>query len=259
MGSASVQGQLWSIAPRAWADGGEPLMYPLHEACVKALGPLRERTVLDAGCGTGYALQLAAADGARVAGLDASAAMLDIVRERVPDADLRVGDVEALPYDDGTFDVVTAFNSIQYAADPRSAVAELARVARPGGRVAIGVWGDPARCETEAMFAAIRAVAPPPAGTPAPLAVSAAGVVEGLLAGAGLVPVDGDEVDCPFVYADLDSAWRAHFGGGPLQKAIQVAGEPAVRAAFDGAHAGSRQPDGSYRQDNVFRYVIATK
>ena len=50
---------------------------------------------------------------------------------------------EELPYDDGSFDVVTAYNAIQYAVDPAHAVAELARVCRPGGRVAIGIWGEP--------------------------------------------------------------------------------------------------------------------
>ena len=51
--------------------------------------------------------------------------MLEVARDRTPDADLRVGEIQALPYDDASFDVVTAFNSIQYAADPAAAVAVL--------------------------------------------------------------------------------------------------------------------------------------
>ena len=102
-------------------------------------------SLLDAGCGAGLALRLAAEQGARVSGLDASAALLDVARGRLPDADLRVGDIEELPYDDASFDVVTAYNSIQYASDPKTAVAELARVARPGGRVVVEVWGEAPR------------------------------------------------------------------------------------------------------------------
>ena len=65
-------------------------------------------------------------------------------------------------FGDATFDVVTAFDAVQYAAEPKAAAAEPARVPRPGGRVAIGVWGDPARCETEVVFQRVRRLAPIP-------------------------------------------------------------------------------------------------
>lgn len=259
MGSAQIQGALWGTAPRRWAEYGESLLWPLHEATVAALEPLSGLSMLDAGCGTGYALQLANRAGARVSGLDASAPLLDVARERVPDADLRVGDLESLPYDDDTFDVVTAFNSVQYATDPAAAVAELARVVRPGGRVAIGVWGEPERCEAEVVFAAVRAVAPPPPGTPAPLAISTSGVVEGLLTDAGLALATTGEVNCPFLYPDLESSWRGHGAAGPLVGAVQVAGEGPVRKAFLAAHEPFVRDDGTVRQENVFRYVIGIR
>jgi SAM-dependent methyltransferase len=259
MGSAAVQGQLWGTGPGDWAAVIEPLLRPIHVATVEALAPLSGLRLLDAGCGTGLALRLAAERGARVSGLDASAALLDMVRGQLPDADLRVGDIEDLPYDDATFDVVTAFNSIQYAADPKTAVAELARAARPGGRVAIEVWGEPARCEAEIFFARLKELAPPPPGTAAPLAVSEPGAVEGLLIAAGLEPYATGEADCPFSYRDLDAGWRGQSAAGPVQRVIQLAGEQAVREAFDEVHRPHRQPDGSYRQENVFRYVIARK
>jgi SAM-dependent methyltransferase len=259
MGSAIVQGPLWSTGPHDWAQVIEPQLRPIHLATMEALAPLSGLSVLDAGCGTGLALRLAAERGARVSGLDASAVLLDVVRGQLPGADLRVGDIEELPYDDATFGVVIAFNSIQYAFDPKTAVAELARVARPGGRVAIEVWGEPARCETEVLFARLRELAPPPPGTPAPLAVSEPGVVEGLLTAAGLEPSAAGEADCAFIYPDLGTGWRGQSAAGPLQRVIQLAGEEAVREAFDEVHAPYRQPDGSYRQQNTFRYVIARK
>jgi SAM-dependent methyltransferase len=254
-----MQARLWGKHPDTWADCIEPQMRPLYEATLAALGPLAGAGLLDAGCGTGLALALAADRGATVTGLDASAPMLAVARRRLPGADLRVGDIERLPYDDATFDVVCAFNSLQYALDPADAAAELARVCRPGGRVAIGVWGDPDRCETEALFARLRSLAPPPPGTPAPLACSDHGVIEGLLEGAGLTLTGGDEVSCPLTFTDHDHAWAAHTSAGPLRKVIDAVGADAVRSVLTEVLEADRKPDGQLRQDNVFRHVTATK
>ena len=73
--------------------------------------------LLDVGCGGGFALLLAARRGAAVSGIDATAALVEIARERIPGAPLAVGDLEdPLPYDAGAFDVITAFNSVQFTA-----------------------------------------------------------------------------------------------------------------------------------------------
>src|SRR6185312_13598014 len=148
------------------------------------------------------------------------------------------------PFDDETFDAVTAFNSIQYAVDPATAVAELARVCRHGGRVVIGIWGDPRRCETEGLFARLRSLAPPPPGTPAPLACSDPGVVEELMAKAGLDVTAGAEVDIPIEFSSLDEAWAAHRSAGPLQKVIDIAGADQVRSVIDAVLTADRKPDG---------------
>jgi SAM-dependent methyltransferase len=259
VGPAAEQSRLWGAATRDWAEVCEPLSRPLHEATLAALAPLAGLRLLDVGCGTGLAMLLAARQGARVTGLDVAVPMLRIARERLPEAVLQAGDLQALPFDDGTFDVVTAFNAVQYAADPAVAVAELARVTRPGGRVAVGVWADPARCETEALFQRVRALAAPPPGTHAPLALSTPGVVERLLADAGLVETASGEVQCPFVYPDLATGWRGQSSIGPFRRAIEIVGEDAVRKVFVETLERHRQPGGSYRQENVFRYVIARK
>src|SRR5680860_1194430 len=252
---AASQGQLWGRHPQAWADGHEALMQPLYDATLDALGSLAGLQILDAGGGAGLALSLAAARGAVVSGHDASEGLLSVARERVPDARLSAGSIEALPHAAATFDAVMSFNAIQYAVDPAVAVTELARVTRPGGRVSIGIWGDPARCETEVLFGRLRALAPPPPGTPAPLACSAPGVVEDLLTKAGLTVTGGAEVACPFTFRDLDHAWTANQAGGPFQKVIEIAGEAAVRKVVDESLEADRKPDGQLRQDNVFRYV----
>ena len=61
----------------------------------------------------------------------------------------------------------------------------------------------------------------------------------------------------PLIYPDLDTAVRTQLSSGPARLAIEHAGEPSTRKALAAAFAGSRQPDGSYRQDNAFRYLIA--
>ena len=259
MGSAEIQGELWGRDPQTWARYQEVQMRPLYDAALDALEPLAGRALLDAGCGAGLALRLAADRGAAVSGLDASAPLLEVARGRVPAAGLRTGDIQALPYDDAAFDVVTAFNSIQYATDPAAAVAQLARVCRPGGQVTIGVWGDPGRCQTEALFARLRTLAPPPPGTPAPLAVSDPGMVENLLEKAGLVVTSGGETPVSFCYADHEEAWTAHISAGPLRKVIEMAGPDAVRQVMRDVLEADRKPDGQLRQDNVFRYVLAAK
>jgi SAM-dependent methyltransferase len=259
MGSADVQGELWGRDPQTWAEFQEPQMQPIYNVTLDALEPLAGRALLDAGCGAGLALRLAADRGAVVSGLDASASLLGIARGRTPGADLRTGDIQALPFGDASFDIVTSFNAIQYATDPAVAVQQLARVCRPGGLVAIGVWGDPARCETEALFARLRSLAPPPPGTPAPLAVSEPGAVESLLEKAGLTVAGGGEAPVSFSYRDHEQAWTAHISAGPLQKVIDIAGAGAVRQAMHDVLEADRKPDGRLCQDNVFRYVLAAK
>ena len=259
MGSAAVQGPLWGRHPEIWSTTMEQKMRPLYLATLEALQPLGGKAVLDAGCGAGQAAADAAVRGAAVSGVDASAPLLGVARRRTPAGDFRQGDIEALPFEDESFDVVTAFNAIQYAVDPASAVAELARVCRSRGEVAIGVWGDPSRCETESLFGRLRSLAPPPPGTPAPLACSDPGVVENLLTKAGLSVRGGAEVAIPIEFADLDEAWTAHASAGPLQKMIDTVGPDSVRQVIDAVLEADRKPDGALRQDNVMRYVLATK
>ena len=93
------------------------------------------------GCGTGELCRLAADRGATVSGIDAAEGMIDRARARLSDADLRVGAIENLPWDDDSFDVVTGFNSFQFAAERLDGFREARRVARPrraGRRLRLG-------------------------------------------------------------------------------------------------------------------------
>jgi len=122
-GSADRWGPLWGARPADWALS-EDQQFPTYEDALSRVGLEPEQLVLDVGCGVGSFLRLVADRGARACGIDASEALLDVARTRLPDADLRVGDMEALPYDDDTFDLVTGFNSFFFANDIVAALRE---------------------------------------------------------------------------------------------------------------------------------------
>ncbi len=259
MGTSKRQGELWSARARDWADAQEHTVLPLYEAVLKdaAIGPRTQ--VLDVGCGAGAFCRLAHEHGARVSGLDASDALVAIAKQRVPAGDFRVGEMEALPHENGSFDLVCGFNSFQYAADPTRALIEARRVARPGGAVSIAVWGPAELCETAAVLGALgKLMPPPPPGAPGPFALSSESALETLARSAGLVPMRHGRADCAFTYADEATALRGLLSSGPSVMAIGIAGEAAVRDATAAAIAPFKQSDGRVVMNNVFVYLIAT-
>ena len=107
---------------------------------VEALGLSGGEQVLDVACGTGNAALLARRAGAIVTGLDASPRLLEVARERVPRAEFVHGDAARLPFEDGRFDAAVSVFGLIFARPGEAAAAEIARVVRPGGRVAITTW-----------------------------------------------------------------------------------------------------------------------
>jgi SAM-dependent methyltransferase len=115
---------------------------PLYTEAVRLAGVRPGHVVLDVGCGTGRALPaLAAAAGAdgRVLGLDFTPGMLEAVRKagRGDAATLVLADARRLPVADATADVIFAAGLVHHLPDPEAGLAELARVTRPGGILAI--------------------------------------------------------------------------------------------------------------------------
>jgi len=260
MGSAAVQGQLWGAEARDWAELQEQNTLPLYGAALAAGRVRRGTRLLDAGCGAGLVALLAALRGAEVAAVDAAPALLAIARERLPEADVREADLEALPYADAAFDAVLAVQSVFFAADMAAAMGELARVARPGGRVVATGWGPADRCAYARVVGALGPLLPPPPpGASGPFALAAPGAWETLFDGAGLRVAGRGEVACPFVFDDGDAAWRAHASVGPVRRAIEVAGEAVVRAATAAVDRAHAQPDGTIRYENVFVWVAGVR
>ncbi len=259
MGTASAQAELWGPGARDWADYNEPMCTPFYEAVLDATGVTAGSHVFDVGCGGGFALLLAARRGATVAGIDATAELVDIARERVPDAELAVGDIEEpLPFEPGSFDVVTAFNSLQFSADPVAVLKQMSHVAKPGGVISVLVWGPPEDCESGVMFAEMGPLMPPtPPAAPGSIVWSEPGQLEALASSAGLDPLSVEDVANPLIYPDLATAVRTQLSSGPARNAIRHSGVAATRGALTRAFAGNRTADGTYRQDNVFRYLTA--
>jgi len=113
---------------------------PASEVAVAALYPRGGERILDVACGTGNATLVAHRAGASVTGLDASPRLLSVARGRVPDAAFVAGDAVELPFDDGEFDGALSVFGVIFARPADRAAAEITRVVRPGGRVAITTW-----------------------------------------------------------------------------------------------------------------------
>lgn len=260
MGTAQIQGELWGARPRDWSELQEIAFRTLYEAAFDAAKVGTGTILLDVGCGAGLACHIAQTRGAKVSALDAAGALIDIARSRCPGADIRKGEIEELPFEDSTFDVVTGFNSFQYAADPVHALAEARRVTTPNGCVVAAVWGAPERCELAGHVAALGRLMPqPPPGAPGPFALSAPGALEALVEKAGLRPDRGGTAPVEMRFSGEATALRGLMAAGPASRAIHHSGEDAVRKGLTEAIAPYRQSDGSYVMRNEFRYLLARR
>jgi SAM-dependent methyltransferase len=255
--SAERWGPLWGARPADWALS-EDQQVPTYEEVLRRVGLEPGQLVLDIGCGVGAFLRLVAARGARAFGLDASAALLDVARRRVAGADLRVGDMEALPYDDDAFDVVCGFNVFFFSNDIVSAVREAGRVAKPGAPVVIQVWGPHERNDLEAMKEIIRPFMPHrPADAPSEPNYAEPGVLEGIAAEAGLDPDIAFDTTWSYEFPDEDVLGRALVAPAGIAILVGPERENAVKDAIVDGLARYRSPDGSYRLQNTFHSLIA--
>src|SRR4051812_13728221 len=115
-------------------------LMPVSVRLADAAGVNAGDRVLDIACGTGNATVAAAARGAHAVGVDFEPALLALARARAPEVDWLEGDAAALPVGDGEFDVVLSAFGVMYAPDHEAAAREIARVARPGARIALAAW-----------------------------------------------------------------------------------------------------------------------
>jgi SAM-dependent methyltransferase len=256
-GSAAVQGALWGARAGEWAAIQEPTQRGDYAATLDAAGVGDGTRLLDVGCGSGVAAAAARERGAVVCGIDAALAAVEHARARVPDGEFRVAEMEALPYDDGAFDVVCGFNSFQYAADPLHALREARRVARPRGTVAIHMWGPLDDSDAATVVGALLALLPAQPAGGGPHAFSEPGVVEDLARRAGLDPIRAGATRTSWTYPDRATALRGVLSAGPAVQAVHAAGEDRATAAVAEALEPFVRSSGRVVLDNTWRFVIA--
>ncbi|HEX7019301.1 MAG TPA: class I SAM-dependent methyltransferase [Gemmatimonadaceae bacterium] len=248
----------WSERADDWARLLEPTMRPLQEAVLDRAGVRPGMELLDVGCGSGLLCQFAAARGARVSGLDAASALLEIARRRVPGGAFDAGDIHAMPYEDHTFDVVTGVNFFQFWADCVGALNESKRVAKHGASVIVAIWGRARDCEASAYLAALAALLPASTrGGPGPFALSEPGALESVATTAGLTPVETVNVACEWHFSDVDTALQALLSPAPAVVAVRATSERRVRDAIVESIRPYRTSRGAYQLENEFRVFIA--
>jgi SAM-dependent methyltransferase len=174
--------------------------------------------VLDIGCGNGFTSCEAARRGARVLGVDLSAEMLEVARERAARDGLEgvefvQADAQVHPFPSGGFDLVISRHGTMFFGDPAAAFANIGAALRPGGRLALLVWRDLADNEWLREFlAALSAGGPlplPPPGAPGPMSLAEPDRLRALLTGAGFDAARLLPVERPMWFGtDGDDAFR---------------------------------------------------
>lgn len=183
-------------------------------------GNLSDKTCVDIGCGTGIltAALLEEATVARIVGIDSAPGFLNLARERVSDprATFRQGDAQALPEADDAFDLAVSGLVLNFLPDKAAALAEMARVVRPGGMVGLYVWDYAGHMQIMRHFFDAAAALDPRArdfddGVKAPFCRPEP--LRALFLGAGLGAVEVRAIDITTAFADFDDYWAPFLGG----------------------------------------------
>ena len=211
--------------------------------------------LLDVACGSGLAIELARLRGASGAGIDASPRLVAVARDRNPGSDIRVGDMQALPWDAASFDVVTSFRGI-WGTTP-AAIPEMFRVLRPGGRAGITVWGHLKISPGVWTLAPFRLAATQKVDNQAAMVrLGRPGAGEQLLPSYGFVDVQRVEVPFAWEFADPEVYARALTATGPAYEAIQNVGAAEFhRAAVELAQGQLREGLPLRAELNVVGYL----
>ena len=205
-------------------------------------------SLLDVACGSGQLALIAARRGARVTGVDIAANSILAARGRAESEGLDIrfdeGDAEDLPYPDASFDVVASIYGAMFAPRPERVAAELLRVCRPGGTIAMGNWTKEGFIGK--MFRIVaRFIAPP--GMPSPVLWGDESIV-GQRFGTGVSDLRLTRVnyrfDYPFTPAGVVEFFRENYG--PTARAFAALGpseQAALRAELENLWASHNLTD----------------
>jgi SAM-dependent methyltransferase len=209
--------------------------------------------VLDVATGPGWVAAEAAERGASVVGIDVAEAMIARARNAHPGLEFRRADAHELPFADASFDAVVGNLAIMHLSRPERAMAEFARVLRPGGRLALTAWAHPSRHRLAGVFldAVTEARAIPPADLPRGpdfFQFSDDEAFAAALGEQGLASLDVTDITFVQRFASADELWDGMLGATVRVSAL-VTHQPRevrqrIRAAFDRFVAGYRHGDG---------------
>ena len=185
----------------------------LGDELLQAVGVAPGMRVLDVGCGSGALAGRAAriVGAENVAAVDPSETFAEGARARVPGADVRVGSAESLPFDDGEFDAVLAQLVVNFMSDAPRGVAEMTRVAKPGGVVAACVWDYAGEMRLLRSFWDAAAAVDSEAATRDEgrmMRYATPAELEPLWAGAGLERVTVTALEAEASYDDFEDLWE---------------------------------------------------
>lgn len=222
--------------------------------------------VLDVACGTGNLAIPAAKAGADVTGIDIAPNLIEQAIARAGaegvNAKFEVGDAEDLPYDNGSFDVVVTMFGAMFAPRPDVTAAELKRVTKPGGLIAMANWTPEAF--TGDMFKTNAKHVPPPPGMPSPLQWGNEEIVrERFSQGISDLQLARRKIifTYPFGPAEVVEHFRKFFG--PTQKAFEsldTAGQNALRSDLEKLWIEhNRATDGTTAVESEYLEVRATR
>lgn len=256
------QHQIWSsgdYAKIAWITG--PLATELYAAADVSPGA----RVLDVACGTGHVAIEAARRFCDVVGIDYIPGLVEVAERRAAAeglaVDFHVADAERLPFDDDSFDAVLSAIGVMFTADHDQAAAEMVRVCRPGGRVAVANWT--AEGFIGQLLKTVGAHVPPPPAAQSPVRWGSEEVVAGLWGEAvssvsSSTAVVRQAFASPEVFADFLLAYY-----GPTHTAaskLNDEGRAALRADMVAlAHQANLSTDETFVGDWQYRIITATK
>jgi ubiquinone/menaquinone biosynthesis C-methylase UbiE len=260
MGSQTIQGKLWGQRPKDWSEIQEPTGKAGYDFVLTSLSFPPAKKLLDVGCGSGYFIKMAVDKGFDVTGIDATTEFIAEAKKRVSKANFLVGEMEDLPFEEESFDLVCGFNSFQYAADTENALIEAQRVLKYGGKLAVMIWGNKEDCEAASFLKAVGSLLPPPPpGAGGPFALSENQLLEKILDKIGFKILGNTDITAIWDYPEINTAIKGLLSTGPAAKAIENAGFEKVYETTLKVVEPYIQKNGHVVYNNKFRVVIAEK
>ena len=235
------------------------------EAFVERLNIQPGMKVLDVACGSGNLAIIAAQKGAEVTGIDIADNLIDAAIKRAATAGLdikfEVGDAEAMPYEDNSFDLVMTMFGAMFAPRPEVAASELVRVCKPGGTIAMANWTPDGHAGQ--MFKLSGKYLPPPPMPPPVLWGVPETVVERFGDSVSDLKTTPRLADMIFEYgpAEVVEHFRQYFGPTVMAfKAIAPEHHEAFRSDTEALWAlNNTATDGTTVVKSEYLEVIATK